>query len=280
MPPHELISTVNIHTPGYLAGRKKIRGRWINAGDCLSNPTLYFDFREPARHDLLSPSRDTHHLIVGGGGLFRSGKMISQLEEWTDRSSGKRIAWGVGHNQPVHSGDLQYPIRDHFDLFGVRDWEPGLKNENWVPCASCMHPLFDHIPEPDCRIVALFHLYEKVPDRQWFALKHPDIPIRMNCGGDPPEAMIRHVMRGSVIITNSYHGAYWGILAGRKVIVVDPYSTRFHHFRHMPAFAGMKDWTGAIARAKQYPQALETCRKRNREFHLQVQNLFKMDDSE
>ncbi|MCB0376719.1 MAG: hypothetical protein KDD04_12440, partial [Sinomicrobium sp.] len=56
----------------------------------------------------------------------------------------KTVIWGAGHNSinRFHFDKIRkYNVdTSSFGLVGVRDY--GMKEE-WVPCASCLHPVFD-----------------------------------------------------------------------------------------------------------------------------------------
>jgi hypothetical protein len=41
-------------------------------------------------------------------------------------------------------------------------------------------------------------------------------------------------LRADVVVANTYHGAYWATLLGRRVIVAAPFSNKFFGFRHEP----------------------------------------------
>ena len=76
------------------------------------------------------------------------------------------------------------------------------------------------------------------------------------------------------IITNSYHGAYWGALLGRKVIVTEPWSTKFYGFKHMPyLLTKLQTWNDIIDDVPTYPNALEECVQITKNYWQEVQQL-------
>jgi exopolysaccharide biosynthesis predicted pyruvyltransferase EpsI len=75
------------------------------------------------------------------------------------------------------------------------------------------------------------------------------------------------------VVTNSYHGAYWATLLGRRVVVVDPFSTKFFFLKHRPVIAALQDYTKAISRTRIYPESLSECREANLNFSVKVKNL-------
>jgi hypothetical protein len=78
------------------------------------------------------------------------------------------------------------------------------------------------------------------------------------------EEVIAFLGSGSIILTNSYHGAYWGTLLGRKVVIIRPFSSRFFHMRHQPAITESQNWQGTLSKARHFPEALAECRQANR----------------
>jgi hypothetical protein len=171
-------------------------------------------------------------------------------------TTGKRIIWGAGHNNNVSRRikTIDYPEwLIEFDLIGVRD--VGQPYE-WVPCASCMHP-------------ALKKKYPIKNDIVWFEHKKQllkgnefgdgSIPRFVNSGSNI-EHTIELLGTANIIITNSYHGAYWGTLLGKKVIVVEPWSTKFYFLKHIPSFIGKNETLeSAIDNATVYNNAYEEC---------------------
>ena len=72
---------------------------------------------------------------------------------------------------------------------------------------------------------------------------------------------------GAKVVTNSYHGAYWAMLLGRKVVLAAPYSSKFHHYRHPPEISEDRSWTPALScHGKDDRGALQECRDANRKF--------------
>ena len=187
-------------------------------------------------------------------------KLNSLVKEYGDKLENvksPRIIWGAGHNgdyQKKMKGTLSYPkwVRE-FDLVGVRDY--GQEYE-WAPCASCMHP-------------ALRKEYKIKNDVIWFEhkkqlIKATDfgpypIPRFINSGNNI-EQTIEILGSANTIITNSYHGAYWGTLLGKKVIVVEAWSSKFNAMKHKPVFLNKGEfWKDFVDSAPVYKGALDEC---------------------
>ena len=187
-------------------------------------------------------------------------KLNVLVKEYGNKLSNERsprIIWGAGHNgdyQKKMKGTLEYPnwLRK-FDEIGVRDWA---QEYNWVPCASCMHP-------------ALRKKYEIKNDVIWFEHKKQLIkstefggdPIpRFINSGDNTDQTIELLGSANIIITNSYHGAYWGALLGKRVIVVEAWSSKFNAMKHSPYFLQKGEhWRDVVDNTLEYPTALDEC---------------------
>ena len=178
----------------------------------------------------------------------------STLRQMVEPPGGPKYVWGAGYNSDDVSEEISYsPFLSEFDAVGLRDWSQGSRYE-WVPCASCMHP-------------ALRQNYSIRNDIIWFEHKKQlikdfgkeSIPRFVN-SGDNIEHTIELLGSANIILTNSYHGAYWGTLLKKRVVVVDPWSSKFMHFKHMPAIASKKtSWKSAIEMATTYPTAIDEC---------------------
>ena len=170
---------------------------------------------------------------------------------------GPRIIWGAGHNRSLDRRfkGLDYPDwLVQFDKLGIRDYDQDLR---WVPCASCLHP-------------ALAQNYAIKNEVIWFEHKKglikdfgdDSIPRFINSGNNI-EQTIELLGSAQTILTNSYHGAYWGTLLGRRVIVVGAWSTKFMAMRWPPAFMNEGDVWRTID-TKIYEDALDICIEKNR----------------
>lgn len=235
-----------------------------NLGDHFSTPAKYFSWlRESEKLDphegdfscFLKPRSTPKVTIVGGGGQVAN--RVDEFDrnlELIARSTSVSIAWGIGHNR--HDENVvRYPsYLSEFDLVGLRDLNSPYP---WVPCASCLHSAFDTLDNPTRDVV----FYE-----------HWQIPLGV--GGYPrknnSEKSIQDVLSflasGESVVTNTYHGCYWAALLGRRVVCVEPFSTKFFNLRHPPAFADRQSWQQTLSNAPIYPHALDECRDANYRF--------------
>jgi hypothetical protein len=281
-----------------------------NPGDLASSPLRYFlyaceTFDHGAASTELLPTADA--LVVGGGGLIHNPTFTDVIDNALQSIKGPKVLWGAGFNRHSYpfgfSGDLdglsgvkaeirgyltrkglrnrsswatslleaskQYPRLDaRYDLIGVRDWGTG---HPWVPCASCMHPIFDKARQQSPKQ----HLV--VVDHPLFFRINTNKSMKTNNLNVQNEEIVSKLSEAEVVLTSSYHAAYWAILLARKVVVV-PWSTKFLRFRWPIEFAfdldGVKH---AIRRADSFPNALDEARSANVSFAREVSALFSVD---
>ena len=183
--------------------------------------------------------------------------LISEYVNKLSNDKAPRIIWGAGHNgnhEKKFRGHLQYPnwLRN-FDLVGVRDYG---QEHKWVPCASCMHPALREKHVIKHPVIWFEHKKQLIKSTEFGA---DPIPRFINSGNNVAET-IKLLGSAEIIITNSYHGAYWGILLGKKVIVVEAWSSKFSAMRHKPYFLSKGDfWKDHIQNIPVYNTALEEC---------------------
>ncbi len=179
-------------------------------------------------------------------------------------STAPRFIWGAGHNGPPETEfiKIRWPRAfGKFRLIGLRDFDPASKF-HWVPCASCMHPAFDKTYEIKNDIIWFEHKKQLIKD-----FGTDPIPRFIN-SGDNMEQTIELLGSANTILTNSYHGAYWGTLLKKKVIVVGgAWSSKFKFMKYQPVLLGKKEhWKDVIETTPIYENALEDCRRANKEY--------------
>lgn len=240
-----------------------------NCGDWWSLPARYFTF---PLHDNVVDVNDyggrsllKGMVILGGGGLI--GPAFRQIGDMLGDPGIRCIGWGLGDNMldDKRSGyvggftDLPDYIRQ-FKLLGIRDVIDGLR---WVPCASCMHPVFSENYERRHDVVVLEH--KRIP------LGIKGVPTMTNNGNDI-EQIVRFIASGDTVVTNSYHGAYWAILLGRKCVAI-PFSSKFHRMRHPATLCQPGDWKSGMVKATIHDNALAESRLANVRFYADVMEL-------
>lgn len=186
-----------------------INVHWIdplNIGDCVCSPCHYFPI--PAREVNIPDARgETEAVLLGGGACL-------------DFVTHADVVWGAGMTSKQTRHPNPPAWLSHCRLAGIRDFVAGFR---WVPCVSCMSPLFDLVVEPVHEIV-VFRNFRRPP------IYRPGAPCLSNRVKTMDEA-VAFLGSGRKVVTNSYHGAYWAQLLGRDVEIVDAYSSKFFQFK-------------------------------------------------
>lgn len=241
-----------------------------NVGDWFCAPNRYYPLSGSERDIMgLDTTLLVGHVVVGGGGLIAKTFHGAMTDLAAARPQLRSLtAWGVGESEhvardgqfvPPYAGD--YPLYlDAFDLVGVRDFGT---RQRWVPCASCLHPLFDHT----WPILGTIGIYQ----HKRIAIPIDGLPRRSNTGQDLERA-IRFLGSYEVIITNSYHGAYWATLLGRRVIAI-PNMSKMYRMAHPPVICRAERWQRYVDATRTYPDALAECRAANECFYADVRAL-------
>jgi hypothetical protein len=264
-PTHENIDIVNLH-----------RYDPTNIGDFYCGVHHYFDELKGKHLDIFDYKRDEairdnwfekitkNSLIIGGGGLLnREGfdlqmKLFEQLGE----KGKKTVLWGLGHNTKEKStyGKIsKYNIdTSKFGLVGVRDY--GMK-EDWVPCVSCLHPIFNEKHEVKNEIGMIFH--KKTLNDKSVLKKFEQFPSTAN--NAVFEDVIKFIGETDTILTDSYHAMYWSLMLGKKVMVF-PNSSKFYNFKYQPVISSFSNFEADLKKVQSYSGVLEDCRETNLKF--------------
>jgi hypothetical protein len=173
-----------------------------------------------------------------------------------------RHLWGVGHNGPLDKrGDAEILFPDwlmNFDQVGVRDWN---QNQPWAPCASCMHPALRKKYAIKNDVIFFEHKKQLIKN-----FGNDSIPRFVNSGSNIDQT-IELLGTANIILTNSYHGAFWGVLLGKKVIVIEPWSSKFLNMKHTPLLLNRdQDWKDVVDQVKIRNGALDDCRHATKTF--------------
>jgi hypothetical protein len=209
-----------------------------NVGDRNCSPLQYFNFPDAVSISYRDALPKTDVLIVGGGVLPK-----------TIPTAPIRVAWGVGRSRKGYLAKIDAPAHEGWDLIGSRD--KGARP--WVPCPSCMSPLFDREYETQHSRVYFDHQSYPTGGR----------PSMSNDVADMAEA-IAFIASGQTVVTSSYHGMYWATLLGRRVVVV-PFGSKFFGFPYPVPMTRYGQGEGIA-----HPDALQQCREANIAFYQQV----------
>lgn len=258
-----------------------------NIGDLRSAPLEYFTISEHQRTiELTGWSREDERrrqswltvineakgYILGGGGLMEFEKHQPSLAFLAAQRK-KSVIWGAGTNAVASSWTRIKPQFKYdysaFGLIGCRDYFYENLGFEWVPCASCMHPAFSQTYEKTKDIV--FFGNAGMKGFEAFIPKNiPESSIMMNLKTSI-EAVVSFLGSAETVITSSYHGAYWALLLGRKVVGI-PTSSKFYGFKHAIPLCTIEDWPRFEKLSRSYPEALEDCRKANVDFSAKVKD--------
>lgn len=265
---YQTVDIANLRTERYPSNVPMI----VGGGGLISN-----DFIGNAMRDLLSSS-DKNHLKFLWGQRWNSlnsenleiskefnsryQDLISEFMNKINSDSSPKVIWGAGHN-----GDVSKKSKKEIDLpdwlvefsaVGIRDWDQGY---SWVPCASCLHPALRKSYNIKNDIIFFEHKKQLLKD-----FGTDSIPRFINSGSNI-EQTIELLGSANIILTNSYHGAYWGTLLKKRVVVVEPWSTKFLNFKHSPTLLSKDEsWKDAINRSTIHGSALDECSSANEAF--------------
>lgn len=244
-----------------------------NLGDMVCCPVDYFDwsFVEHRVQDIHGPFPSGSNYIFGGGGLLH-GAWVDALDQFSDqRSPGtKAVVWSAGVNTHYAKSLIWPKFLDRFDLVGLRDWGNPWR---YVPCVSCMHSAFNWARglKPTCDAVIYEHKDRRVDIDAGFS--------RMN-NARAKESMgdtLQFLASGRVVITNSFHGAYWALLLSRVPLMFSPFSNRFFSFQNQNAYCEWYNWHPALkscmSNTPSYlPWFYDECVDENRKFFKTVKD--------
>lgn len=276
---YDVIDIINLPSAKYDGSRPII----VGGGGLIGNDFIGDDL------EMLLSSNDYNQLVQVVNSAWKASdanhfdlqreftdKLHKLVKEYIDKLSRRvtapRIVWGAGHNQDMNKKvkSLQYPaFLSGFDRVGVRDHR---QIYDWVPCASCMHPALEKKYAIKNDIIFFEHKKQLIKSTDF---GNRSIPRYVNSGNNI-EQTIELLGSANTILTNSYHGAYWGILLKKKVIVVDVWSTKFYFFKHNPLLVGkdsMHDLGPYIDQAETFPQALQECKQATQQYWNEVSQM-------
>lgn len=235
--------------------------RTDNIGDHACSPFDYFDWGDATVSDLRDNNTPDYDVgIYGGGKIFRGLSTYNGVR----RSKGAiNIAWGVGTVQSFPISLRYMQARRKMDIIGSRDY--GDTRYTYAPCASCMSPLFDTPPAPEHDVVFYAHAGKTAK----MGLNIPDdMPTANNHCASLEEAL-NFIASGRTVVSNSYHGVYWALLLGRRVLCV-PFSNKFGGYRLPPHYAKPANWQTEVKNAIAQPDMLGLVRGATRDFKAVV----------
>jgi hypothetical protein len=213
--------------------------------------------------DLQAETPPCDAVIYGGGKIMGS---LARLLGKNDLDAKVRVAWGVSTIQSFPISPKYSRAFRQMTLVGSRDW--GDRRFDFAPCASCAASMFDEPVTETDDVVAYLHHW-RAPE---MGIKVPDgIPVLDNTCPSFEEA-VRFIGRGRTVVSNSYHGVYWALLLGKKVLCI-PFSNKFKKFRIAPGYATAQNWHAKLSLAKGSDETLSICREATYTFRDKVNDL-------
>lgn len=185
-----------------------------NIGDLLCSPRHYFSFQQPKKN----------LIIIGGGVFVENGYRFLRKMGY---SPNQCVLWGTGLS--IKPGEKLTKVADLEYLdWGLRDIDRVCSPDRFLPCVSCMHPMLDSGKQAPKTLLFLnadpkvtsVHEHSKIEalaeSRNWSYVLN-------NCSEDTIRASLAQCDH---VITNSFHGGYWGLLSGKHVTLLG-YSSKF-----------------------------------------------------
>lgn len=240
-----------------------------NIGDRYCHPLDYVSYersmddstiRCDVRH--LPDNVDPDVVVIGGGAIARHCPELKSIYP-----NAVHIAWGIG----ITRADLtQVNASTHekfasgYSLYGCRDYRA---MNSYVPCASCLHPIFDTDFDVMHDVVVYGHAGKKPLKDEADRL---GLPYMENNDASGFEGVIRFLASGKTVVTSSYHGAYWAALLDKKVSVI-PFGSKFYSLRNLPPL--VENISEGIENALDFPSALQEARGITHHFSTHVGNI-------
>lgn len=259
-----------------------------NLGDWISSPYYYFtEFFSNFTCVLHSDWAILWHeiekedvVIFGGGGLLDNSDELNKVLNKLLERCNNVVIWGAGthrYNEGNIFGRKTSSIPIAFEraaLVGIRDYNHP-SNLPFVPCASCLHPAFS-VDSDSIEIKREVGTIKSALERSFAVSGSPSFVTN----ADPIGSVVEYILSSRVILVSSYHGAFWSLLLGRKVILpasrlgVDKYK----YFRYPVGFYdGIKFDEKELLRIASdipdHPDFLSESRSLNYEFFEKVKSL-------
>jgi hypothetical protein len=256
-----------------------------NQGDVLSGPYHYFDFGpyEKVSWDTSVVGKENVEIsgadsvIMGGGIYFSDNKWKLKKMMKTARNF---IGWGIGLDPRTNTQEYV----DRFTLLGTRESHSEHIDDKrviYLPCSSCMNAVFDDVEKTEgaspaakvTRKVAM-HTNGSSADTTSLAKLAASENAIWTKTISPFAETIDNIISVECVVTNSYHGAYWASLFGKKVVCLKTEVPKWDGLHKNVVFASINEVDAAVASAENVPfDYLVDCRTRNRAFADRVREM-------
>jgi hypothetical protein len=237
-----------------------------NLGDYQSCPLRHFAFNgfetinlDILKYQAIEPSVP---VILGGGGLIANHFSVHVMKALAAMPN-PIYAWGIGHNDHSYKpGDcIRYPDwLNRFVRVGIRDNDGPYP---FVPCPSCMSPLFDC--KRDVRWPLGIYAHRSARTIPSSVKKVTSACMANTCRR--LEDALNFIGACEVVVTDSYHGMYWAALLCKPTIVF-PHSSKFFLTPFPAAIGGGIE--EAITKASHFKGMLAQHRRISTQFYSEI----------
>lgn len=196
---------------------------------CLLHSTWAILWHEIENNDIV---------IFGGGGLIDNSDSLNAVLNRLLSQCKNVIIWGAGSHK--YSDGNAFGIKsattpiafDKAAMVGIRDYKHPY-NLPYLPCASCLHSVFDQ-PVTDIKHKRKVGVMRHGLDNS-FGIRN--IPSSIT-NAHPMGEIVKYIRESDVMLVTSYHGAYWSMLLGKKVIILESRRgiEKYQYFRHPVGF--------------------------------------------
>lgn len=232
-----------------------------NIGDQVCTPARWLPFGDNSVQIIGETVPPCDVAVFGGGQIF-----AAVVDAIVHQAAAARhcVTWAIGMRAAKRKVPQVAEFKARTTLIGCRDID--IPDTTYVPCPSCLAPGLSAPPAPQHAVVMYLHAKKSDDVERPFG-----IPRHTNYQGGLDDAL-SFIASGETVVTNSFHGTYWAMLMGRRVLCL-PFSGKFNGFARMPALADPGNWQGDLSRAYALPGYLEECRAATAAFHAKVMNL-------
>lgn len=240
-------------------------------GNDLTNPFNYFKQIDHTEYYQLESVKsrfkvvdDNNHVILSGDVNLENVKILAKLEDFTSSTFNTVSIWNGIINPQTKDITEYYSVLDNIDCLSSRD---NIKSINWVPCVSCMNKNFDKEKKNNKHSLgAIIDGKNKIKSSKLM----PTVPTIFDT--DSLKNITTLISCSESIITNSYYGAYWALLFGKRVLITDDIDPRVHLFP-LPFFFTSNKYFESIKTFSPAGDFLNLCRSKNSYFYNKIQNI-------
>ncbi|WDF68989.1 polysaccharide pyruvyl transferase family protein [Sphingobacterium oryzagri] len=207
-------------------------------------------------------------VIIGGGGLLNATAEWNYSIDKAAKIAGKAVIWSAGFNSKVGKKMRITIDWTKFDLISVRDFS--YEDFRYVPCATCVMPSLQKVYDVKRKIgiVAhkdvLHHLPEGMTDYE------------MITNSVSLEDFVAFIGSSEIVLTNSYHAAYWSSLLKKKCVLFAPRSEKYDFYKYPPTlFSG--NLLADINSASIYPNALNEAKQLTLDYVKDIKRLLETE---